>query len=287
MNGTEARTAPLGALLVAFVGLFAGACAVIAPTPAPSLAEQLPVPSGAVLDIGQDGPGYDGEATFVTYVSQLPPDEAFASYDSQLLAAGFVRNGQDGAWILFSRGTLTIAVSVPDEGPPTTIIVRMRSAEATGTSATGVAGSTTGVAGSTTGARASASGSLSPTPTSAGTCHDNGNGNCQGTGNQKTDKATGEPPPPVASTLVCSTVPTFTYEFTGHGNGARKHELSFYGSYTGQPAPASWSWRFGDGTTATGRNATDRYADAGTYTVVLTVTNGSCSRTTSQAVVAP
>lgn len=129
-NRADARKAPLGAL-VAFVGLFAAACAVSAPTPAPSLAEQLPVPSGAVLDIGQDGPGYDGEATFVTYVSQLPPDEAFASYDSQLLQAGFARDGQDGAWMLFSRGTLTIAVSVPDQGPPTTIIVRMRNAKAT------------------------------------------------------------------------------------------------------------------------------------------------------------
>ncbi len=181
-NKTEARSAPLAALVVAFVVLFAAACAVGAPAPSPSLADQLPVPSGAVIDIGQDGPGYDGEATFVTYVSQLPPDEAFASYDGQLLGAGFVRDGQDGAWMTFSRGTLTIAVSVPDEGPPTTIIVRMRNAEATGTSA----------------ARTTGQGN-SPTKTDK---------------TDKTDKPTKtdkvkEPPPPHASpTPTPSPVPT-------------------------------------------------------------------------------
>jgi chitodextrinase len=242
----------------------------------------------ATVGVGQDGPGYDNGALFVTYVSDLPPQEALDAYCAQLADAGFAPAGTDGSWHLFSRGSLVVGVRVPDEGPPATILLRVwsnggPSSQASGTTVPGsLSGSS--AAGSTTGA----TGSLSPTPTSASTCHDNGNGNCQGTGNQKTDKPTDKPPPPVATTpLVCSTVPTFTYEFTGHGNGARKHELSFYGSYTGQPAPASWSWRFGDGTTATGQNATDRYAEAGTYTVVLTVTNGSCSRTTSQTVVAP
>jgi PKD repeat protein len=75
-------------------------------------------------------------------------------------------------------------------------------------------------------------------------------------------------------------VPTFTATFTGTGNGSKAHEMSFQGAYTGQPAPATWSWNFGDGSTDTGQNTSRRYADAGTYNVTLTITTGSCTRNT-------
>ena len=68
---------------------------------------------------------------------------------------------------------------------------------------------------------------------------------------------------------------------TGTGNGSKAHEMSFQGAYTGQPAPLSWTWTFGDGSTDTGQNPTRRYAAAGTYNVVLTITNGTCTRSTA------
>lgn len=43
----------------------------------------------------------------------------------------------------------------------------------------------------------------------------------------------------------------------------------------------AWHWDFGDGQTATGQNPAHAYASDGSYTVSLTVTNGSCAHTTS------
>jgi PKD repeat protein len=89
-------------------------------------------------------------------------------------------------------------------------------------------------------------------------------------------------PPP-----VCNTVPSFTYQFTGNGNGSKKHEMTYYGAYTGQPAPATWYWHFGDGNHGNGQTASRAYAAAGTYTVTLDVASGSCSKTVSQEVTVP
>ncbi|HLP14235.1 MAG TPA: gliding motility-associated C-terminal domain-containing protein [Flavobacteriales bacterium] len=41
----------------------------------------------------------------------------------------------------------------------------------------------------------------------------------------------------------------------------------------------SWSWAFGDGNTATTQNPLYQYSDAGTYTIILTVSNGTCTDT--------
>jgi PKD repeat protein len=82
-------------------------------------------------------------------------------------------------------------------------------------------------------------------------------------------------------TPVCNFVPTFSATFTGTGNGSKAHEMSFQGAYTGQPAPLSWTWTFGDGSTDTGQNPSRRYVTAGTYNVVLTITNGTCTRSTA------
>lgn len=49
--------------------------------------------------------------------------------------------------------------------------------------------------------------------------------------------------------------------------------------------PTSWSWDFGDGNTSTEQNPTHKYADAGTYTVILTVTNANgVTNTTTQTI---
>jgi PKD repeat protein len=94
-------------------------------------------------------------------------------------------------------------------------------------------------------------------------------------------------PPPANPPPTCNTAPSFTYEFTGNGNGTKKHQMTFYGAYTGQPAPASWAWTFGDGHSGSDQTASRNYDEAGTYTVTLTVTNGSCVKTTTQTVVVP
>jgi PKD repeat protein len=84
-------------------------------------------------------------------------------------------------------------------------------------------------------------------------------------------------PTPTASptpspTNPCSMVPTFTY--TEQGNSGK---FNFFGAYTGQPAPASWFWWFGDGGVGSGQAPSQhRYSGNGPYTVTLQITNGSC-----------
>lgn len=50
-------------------------------------------------------------------------------------------------------------------------------------------------------------------------------------------------------------------------------------------SPTSWSWTFGDGSTATAKNPAHQYATAGTYAVSLTVRNSVSSNTTTKNVV--
>ena len=50
----------------------------------------------------------------------------------------------------------------------------------------------------------------------------------------------------------------------------------------------SWQWSFGDGATTTTKNPSHKYASAGTYTVKLTVSDGTKSDSASRAItVAP
>jgi PKD repeat protein len=53
---------------------------------------------------------------------------------------------------------------------------------------------------------------------------------------------------------------------------------------TSTNSPAQWAWNFGDGTTSTERNPVKTYAQAGTYTVSLTVTNAGGSDAVSHQV---
>jgi len=75
-------------------------------------------------------------------------------------------------------------------------------------------------------------------------------------------------------------VATFTYTQTGNST-----KFNFYGAYTGQPAPASWYWTYGDGDVAFGQAPSRHtYGSASSYLVTLTISNGSCSASTSQTV---
>ncbi len=49
--------------------------------------------------------------------------------------------------------------------------------------------------------------------------------------------------------------------------------------------PTNWSWNFGDGNTSTAQHPVHTYANAGTYTVCLTIWNQTCSDTICQTVV--
>ncbi|MDD4454666.1 MAG: PKD domain-containing protein, partial [Candidatus Methanomethylophilaceae archaeon] len=52
---------------------------------------------------------------------------------------------------------------------------------------------------------------------------------------------------------------------------------------TSSGTPTSWLWEFGDGVNSTEQNPAHTYADAGSYTVNLTATNGDGSNTLSRA----
>ncbi len=51
------------------------------------------------------------------------------------------------------------------------------------------------------------------------------------------------------------------------------------------PVAVSWFWDFGDGVTSTQQNPIHLYGAIGTYTVTLTISDGTCSATTTQQVI--
>jgi PKD repeat protein len=77
------------------------------------------------------------------------------------------------------------------------------------------------------------------------------------------------------SVTIC---PFPTPAFTFNTNGL---STAFTDASTG---PTSWFWDFGDGNTSTQQDPTHIYANAGTYTVCLTVTNACGSDSTCQSV---
>jgi PKD repeat protein len=91
---------------------------------------------------------------------------------------------------------------------------------------------------------------------------------------------TPSPSPSPTASIVCSMSPSFTY--TESGNSGK---FNVFGAYTGQPAPNTWAWNYGDGTVASGQDpAQHRYSGNGPYTILLTVQNGPCQASTSQVV---
>lgn len=85
------------------------------------------------------------------------------------------------------------------------------------------------------------------------------------------------PPPDPACTMVAM------FSYTEQGNSSK---YNFYGAYTGQPAPNTWYWTYGDGDVGWGQAPSSHtFSGSGPYTVTLTITNGSCSASTSQSLV--
>jgi gliding motility-associated-like protein len=60
-----------------------------------------------------------------------------------------------------------------------------------------------------------------------------------------------------------------------------KFRIDFRNTSLGATA---WSWDFGDGTSSTQQNPSHVYGATGNYEVTLTVTNGTCTHTTTQAI---
>jgi PKD repeat protein len=79
-------------------------------------------------------------------------------------------------------------------------------------------------------------------------------------------------PPSFKSALT--PVSSFTSNVT---SGISPFAVQFYDLSTN--SPTSWSWNFGDGGTSTLKNPVHTYTSAGTYTVILTVTNANGSNT--------
>ncbi len=80
------------------------------------------------------------------------------------------------------------------------------------------------------------------------------------------------PTPTPTAAPVCNYIPSITSNETGHSG-----KYTFTGAYTGQPAPTTWRWDFGDGTTSMLQNPPQHdYSGSGPWTVTLTIQGGSC-----------
>jgi gliding motility-associated-like protein len=78
--------------------------------------------------------------------------------------------------------------------------------------------------------------------------------------------------------------PTASFVATSPLAGCTPHNVQFNSTVVANsPGTVTYSWDFGDGTTGTGANPTHTYTTAGTYSVLLTVTNGAgCVQTVLQ-----
>ena len=92
--------------------------------------DSIPQPSLATLDLGTDGPGFDGTGSFVSYDSDLSPEATIGAYAAQLIQAGFHDVGSQGAWRVFVGPNLTVWFRVGSGGPPTSLLVRIEASSA-------------------------------------------------------------------------------------------------------------------------------------------------------------
>ncbi len=98
-----------------------------------------------------------------------------------------------------------------------------------------------------------------------------------------TPTPTPTPTPSPSPLPTCSVQPGIAHQT----NGAKPDPtVTFQGSYTGIPAPATWSWDFRDGNTGTGQNPSHTYTGSalptnGKVTVALTITTAACQATVS------
>jgi len=86
----------------------------------------------------------------------------------------------------------------------------------------------------------------------------------------------------LVSVVAPNTAPVASFGATGSG-GVAPVTASFDGSSSYDPdgSIASWAWDFGDGTSSTGATASHLYAQAGSYTVKLTVTDDRGAKASS------
>jgi gliding motility-associated-like protein len=86
------------------------------------------------------------------------------------------------------------------------------------------------------------------------------------------------------ATVVVYDKPAVAFVATGALSGCTPHSVQFSSTVTANsPGTVNYSWDFGDGTTGTGANPAHTYTTPGTYSILLTVTNGAgCVQTAVQ-----
>jgi PKD repeat protein len=85
----------------------------------------------------------------------------------------------------------------------------------------------------------------------------------------------------VSITVSAATLPLVASALGSPTSGAAPLAVSFTGSASGGVSPYSFSWSFGDGQTSTLQSPAHNYANTGSYTATLTVTDNSGAQNSS------